>query len=111
MLDFERLDVYKCAIEHLALVLDWIPKLKRGAAVADPWRRAAMSIPMNIGEAAGKLDATERAHCFLSARGEAMECAAILDVVRLLRVIPDRELDRGRALVVRIVEMLGELAR
>ena len=112
MLDYERLDVYKCGIEHLALVFAWIPRLKRGSsAIADQWRRAAMSVPLNIGEAAGKVSLAERAHCYQIARGEAMECGAILDVVRLLQVVPDAELDRGKQLIVRIVGMLTKMAR
>ena len=112
MLDFERLDVYKCAIEHLSLVFGWIPKLKRGSsAVADQWRRAAMSVPLNIGEATGKMNGAERSHSYRIARGEAMECGANLDVVRLMRVIPDAEIDRGKLLLVRVVGMLSKLAK
>jgi hypothetical protein len=44
MLDFEKLDVYRCAIEHLAFVFKAIPRIPRGySAVVDQWRRAAMS--------------------------------------------------------------------
>ena len=112
MLDFERMDVYKSALEHVALVLDWISRLKRGnAAISDQWRRAAMSVPLNIGEAAGKVSAGERRHCYQIARGEAMECGAILDVVRLLHEIPDEELLRGKQLVIRIVAMLSQMCR
>jgi four helix bundle protein len=112
MLDYERLDVYKCAIEHLSLVLTWLPRLKRGnSAVADEWRRAAMSIPLNIGEASGKVSPAERTHCYQIARGEAMECGAILDVVHLLALAPDGDLDRAKELISRIVSMLTKMAR
>ena len=69
-----------------------------------------MSVPLNIGEATGKTNGAERSHCYRIARGEAMECGAILDVVRLMRVIPDAELDRGKLLLVRVVGMLSKLA-
>ena len=112
MLDYEKLDVYKCAIEHLALVFQWIPQLPRGySALADQWRRAAMSIPLNIGEGTGKTSTAERAHCYAVARGESMECGTILDVVRLLRVRPDAELAQAKELVVRMVEMLTKMCR
>ena len=39
MLDYEKLDVYECAIEHLAFVFRSIP--------------ASMSVPLNIAEAVG----------------------------------------------------------
>ncbi len=112
MLDYEKLDVYPCAIEHLSCVFTWLAQLPRGnAALADQWRRAAMSVPLNIGEGTGKTSIAERAHCYAIARGEAMECGAVLDVVRLLHVIPDPDLVRGKQLVVRMVEMLTKMCR
>jgi len=109
MLDYEKLDVYQCAIEHLSCVFKWLARLPRGhSALADQWRRAAMSIPLNIGEGAGKTSVADRAHCNGIARGEAMECGAILDVVGLL---PDVDLVGGKQLVVRIVEILTKMCR
>ena len=113
MLDYEKLDVYQCAIEHLACVFKWRPLLPRGpSALTDQWRRAAMSIPLNIGEGAtGKTSVAERAHCYAIARGEAMECGAILDVVRLLNAVPHTDLIHSKQLVVRMVEMLTKMCR
>ena len=70
-----------------------------------------MSIPLNIGEAAGKVSVAERRHCYQIARGEAMECGAILDAVSLLHEVPDAELADGKKLVVRIVGMLSKMCR
>jgi four helix bundle protein len=112
MLDYEKLDVYRCAIEHLAFAFESIPKLPRGfSALADQWRRAATSVPMNIAEAVGKPSQADRANRFAIARAEAMECGAILDVVRLLAVVPPAELDRAKSLLVRTVEMLTKMCR
>src|SRR5687767_15993901 len=87
MLDFEKLHVYRCAIEHLAFVFKSLPKLPRGfSALADQWRRASTA-------AVGKPGRADRANKFAIARGEAMECGAILDVVRLLDKLPTAELD------------------
>jgi len=110
MLDYEKLDVYRCAIEHLAFVFGSIPKLPRGfSALGDQWRRAATSVPMNIAEAVGKTSHADRTNRFTIARGEAMECGAILDVIRLLNQVDPAELDRAKLLVIRIVEMLTKL--
>lgn len=112
MLDYEKLDVYTCAIEHLAFVFETIPRLPRGfSALSDQWRRAATSIPMNIAEAVGKPSRADRANRFAIARGEAMECGAILDVVRLLDVVPTKDVECAKTLVVRLVEMLSKLCR
>jgi len=51
----------------------------------------------------------DRANKFAIARGEAMECGAILDVVRLLDKLPTAELDAAKALLLRIVSMLTKL--
>ena len=110
MLDYEKLDVYQCAIEHLAFVFKSLPSLPRGfSALADQWRRASTAVPMNIAEAVGEPSPVDRANKFAIARGEAMECGAILDVVRLLDIIPRAELDAAKALLLRIVAMLTKL--
>ena len=75
MLDYEKLDVYQCAIEHMAFVFRVIPAVPRGyAALIDQWRRAAMSVPLNIAEAVGKKSEADRSNRYAIARGEAMEC-------------------------------------
>jgi four helix bundle protein len=82
-LDFERLDVYRCAIEFLALAVRITAHMPRGHSdLRDQLRRASSSIPLNIAEACGKTGTADRAHFHSIARGSAFECAAILDVSR-----------------------------
>jgi len=112
MLDYEKLDVYQCAIEHLAFVFRSIPTVPRGyAALVDQWRRASMSVPLNIAEAVGKTSEADRNNRYAIARGEAMECGAIIDVVRLLDVLPETELSAAKQLLIRVVGMLSKLCR
>jgi len=112
MLDYEKLDVYQCAIEHLAFVFRSLPKIPRGySALVDLWRRAAMSVPLNIAEAVGKTSDADRMNRYAIARGEAMECGAIIDVVRLLGSMAAAELDAAKRLLVRVVEMLSRMCR
>jgi len=47
------------------------------AELSDRLRRASISVPLNIAEGAGK-PATERSRYHATARGSAMECAAII---------------------------------
>ena len=57
MLDHERLDVYQCSIQFLAIAFAMLGRLPRGyAPLADQLHRAATSIPLNIAEAAGKTE-------------------------------------------------------
>ena len=112
MLDYERLDVYQCAIEHLAFVFKSIPAVPRGySALVDQWCRAATSVPLNIAEAVGKTSPADRSNRYAIARGEAMECGAIIDVVTLIDVIPEADLAAAKQLLIRVVGMLSRLCR
>src|SRR5277367_4915012 len=54
-LDFERLDVYRCAIDFLALAVRVTAHMPRGQSdLRDQLRRASTSVPLNIAEASGK---------------------------------------------------------
>jgi four helix bundle protein len=112
MLSHERLDVYQRSIEFLAAALRIAEKLPRGQApLADQFRRAAMSIPLNIAEGSGRSPGSaDRTRFRGIARGSAMECGAILDVVRLFQVAPDTEWSQAKTLLVRVVEMLSKMS-
>ena len=114
MLDHERLDVYRCALELVALSTHVIGQLPRGhATVADQLRRASLSVPLNIAEACGKFTLSDRVTYFRTARGSALECAAAFDVIGLLggggAAVP--KLQQGKQLVERLVSMLTKLAK
>jgi four helix bundle protein len=112
MLSFQRLDVYRCAIEFLALSTRLPLRLPKGhSALADQLRRAALSIPLNIAEAAGRSSAADGARHYAVARGSAMECAAIVDALRVLEVIGEEEQARASDLLARVVAMLTRLCR
>ena len=112
MLDHERLDVYQRSIEFLAIAFAVAERVPRGyASLADQLRRAATSIPLNIAEGSAKPDGPDRRRYHAIARGSAMECAAIFDVARLLGDSPTAALAEGKALLVRVVEMLSRMSR
>jgi four helix bundle protein len=112
MLDHEKLDVYQCAIQFVALAFQIIEQLPRGhSSLADQFRRAAISIPLNIAEGAGKPTGPERARYHSIARGSAMECGAVLDVIGLLGKGMAAEVGRGKELLVRTVAMLSKMCR
>ena len=112
MLSHEKLDVYQRSIEFLAAALRIAETNPRGqAALADQLRRAATSIPLNIAEGSGRSSGSaDRSRFRGIARGSAMECGAILDVIRLLKVAPELDLERAKALLVRVIEMLSKMS-
>ena len=65
----------------------------RGQAdLRDQLQRASTSIPLNVAEASGKTGTADRARFCAIARGSALECAAILDVL----LLPRRRASRDR---------------
>ena len=112
LLDHENLDVYQCSIDFLALALRVAARLPRGEReIRDQLKRAAISIPLNIAEGAGKLTGPDRARFHAIARGSAMECAALLDVCRVAGLAVLEETNEGKALLGRIVAMLTKMCR
>lgn len=112
MLSYERLDVYQCSIKFLALANEICNDLPRGQAnLIDQIKRASMSIPLSIGEGAGKRTKPDCRKYFDIARGSAMECAAAIDVCKTLGLLADGKANEGKELLQRIVAMLTKLAR
>ena len=112
MFTFQRLDVYQRAIEFTALSVKMTALIPRGNAnLIDQLRRAALSIPLNVAEAAGRVSEAEMQRHYAIARGSAMECASILDVCRVLGLLDDAACQTGSELLFRVVQMLSKMCR
>ncbi len=108
--DPERLDVYKAAIEFVAVSDDVVEHLPRGRRyLADQLQRAAVSIPLNIAEGAGEFSSKDKRRFYGIVLRSATESAAILDVCRQLELDDCTRLGAGRDLLLRIVAMLTRL--
>jgi four helix bundle protein len=91
MLTFQKLDAYRCAIELVALTVEVQAAIPRGHGdLRDQLRRAAISVPLNIAEGSGRASEADASRHFAIARGSAMECAAVLDVIRVLGMLQDQ---------------------
>lgn len=110
MLAHEKLDVYRCAVEFLALVHQVLEEMPAGTAVVrDQLDRASLSITNNIAEGIGVRTAKERDRHLGIARGSAMECGAMLDACQLRRLCTGQQKKKGKDLLVRIVSMLTRM--
>ena len=110
MLSFQKLDVYRCSIEFLALanrIRAAVPK--EHADLIDQLRRAAQSVPQNIAEGAGRATRADKARHYTIARGSAMESAAHLDVMRIDELVEEEAYARGVELLERVVAMLTKM--
>jgi len=112
VLSFQRLDVYRAAIEFLAHATCLQGNVPRGyATLADQLRRASLSVPLNIAEGAGRASEVDGARHYAIARGSAMECAAVLDTLRALAAVDEAGYERGILLLTRMVAMLTKMCR
>src|SRR6056297_4213624 len=108
--DHERLDVYRLSIEYVAFsygIAKTLVGLNRPAR--DQWLRAAQSIPLNIAEGNGKQSLKDKSRYFEIARGSALECASIHDVLRVRDAIDGESNSHGKSELKRIVSMLTRL--
>lgn len=109
----ERLDAFVVAEQFLELAQDWARRLPRSKGqIGDQLQRASESILLRLAEGAGAEtgSADQRRH-FRAARGSALECAAILTVLRTRKALNDEALAEGRGLLLRVVQMTSRLAR
>ena len=110
-LHHEDLDSYQAAIEFLALTAGLIKTIPRGYAfLTDQFKRASLSIPLNIAEGYGKRSDKDRARFYDIARGSAHECGAILDALRVLNLVDNARLNAGKKLLHRVVSMLVKMS-
>ncbi len=111
-MSYEKLDVYKCAIQNLVNLNEIASAMPKGQAqLADQLKRAATSIPLNVAEGSGKRTRIDFDRYFYNARGSAMECAAVLDVCVAINLISKELQLKNKELLQRIVAMLTKMSR
>ena len=107
--DHDRLDVYRLSIEYVAASFE-VSKTLNGLHrhARDQWLRAAQSIPLNIAEGNGKRSLKDRSRFLDIARGSALECVAIQDILAATDGIDQRHTEL-KCKLHRIVSMLTRL--
>jgi len=110
MFSFEKLDVYRVAMEFYVFSIKLTSTLPKGYGdLADQLRRAALSIPNNIAESSGRLTKTDKRKFLGIARGSATESASCLKAIHLLKLCDHTVARSGREMLVRIVAMLTKM--
>jgi four helix bundle protein len=107
----ERLDVYRAAIEYVGWAFRVCERLKAHRNARDQLLRASQAIPLNIAEGNGKATEGERRRFFEIARGSALECGAVQDVLEICGALPPAENADAKKLLDRIVAMLTKLGQ
>ena len=108
--DHDKLIVYRVSIEYVALMHGIAKRLSGlNRHTRDQWVRAAQSIPLNIAEGNGKQSLRDKNRFFEIARGSALECAAIHDILVICDAIDAETNRQGKSELKRIVSMLTRL--
>ena len=87
MFDFERLDVYQEIKLLNKAVLPYIFQTKIDIYLADQWKRATISMALNLAEGTSRMSDQDKRHFYTIARSSAFECVAILDILAELNKI------------------------
>lgn len=97
--DFKKLRVWKAAREFVVVSNKAIQKLPSHEKyhLADQWRRAAYSVPLNIAEGTGRKGAREFCRYLGIALGSLHEIEAILELVEGLEYITGEEMTELKA--------------
>ena len=108
--DHDKLDVYRLSIDCVATSFRIAKELNRVHRHArDQWLRAAQSIPLNIAEGNGKRSLKDRNRFLDIARGSALECAAIQDVLAATDGLDVGQHQDLKRMLKRVVSMLTRL--
>jgi len=109
-LGHEKLDVYRLSIGYVAWFFEKAGDLSGIHRPArDQWLRASHSIPLNIAEGNGKTTEADRRRYFEIARGSALECAAIQDVLVVGKALTETESQKRKIELDRMASMLSRL--
>ncbi len=107
----EKLDVYRAAIESVGWAYRFCEGLKGHRNAKDQLLRASQAIPLNMAEGNGKATDGDRRRYFEIARGSALECGAVQDVLHVCGALSADENANCKALLDRIVAMLTKPGR
>ena len=110
MIDYEKLDVYRLSLQFVVNTAQLRDGVQRGnGELVDQFKRASISVVLNIAEGAGKFRRADKQRFYAIARGSAMECGALLDLFRLLQICNEQKFKENKELLTRVISMLSAL--
>lgn len=92
MFDFERLELYQIVKNQTIRVLSFLQKKKNlDPYLVDQWKRANLSIYLNLTEGSGRMTEADKRHFLTISRGSVYESVAILNLLKELKDIDEDE--------------------
>ena len=110
-LSHESLTVYQRSIQFVAWSSRLIIEKQITGVLLDQFKRALISVPLNIAEGAGKNTGNDQARFYDIARGSALECGACLDVLVAMDGAENADIAEGKELLAEVASMLSGLSR
>lgn len=110
---FEDLQVYQ-------LSLDWVEQVEQfckqskgelSPSFKDQFRRASLSIPLNIAEGNGRWHSAEKRQFFWIARGSVFECVPLLELLKRKKLIGKEDFEKARDQLDHLGRMLTNLVK
>ena len=111
LFDHERLTVYQRSLEFVRWAGTALERIPARTSARDRLDRASTSIPLNIAEGNGRHTAADRCRFLDTARGSALECAAVLDVLVARGVLAEAAVEVPKGQLAEVVSMLVGLIR
>ena len=95
MFDFEKLDLYQ---ELKKLNLNVYLKIRElkdvDPYIIEQWKRASLSMVLNLAEGTGRMTAADKRHYYTIARGGVFESVAILELIHGLGHLSKEEFEQ-----------------
>lgn len=109
--DFEKLEVYKLALEFLDFVFNVCDELPRDFqyVLVDNLKRATISISNNLAEGSGKKSGKEKARFYGTSLDSARECLNMFNILSMRKAINGDKYQQARDYISRITSMLFRL--
>lgn len=110
--DFEKLDVYKKAIDFankIYIITKKFPK-EELFGLTNQLRRASVSIALNIAEGSGS-SKKEFKHFLVMAKASVQECVAILEICYLQKYIEQQDKEEFYSKCIELAKMISGLIK
>lgn len=109
MFDFEQFPVYQKAELYYSEVLKVLSNPRIDKNIKDQFKRASLSIVLNIAEGAGKYTKNDKKNFYVISKGSVNECVAILRILRMEKFVSEDQFEVCYKLLLEIAKMLSGL--
>ena len=108
---FEKLIVYQKSLAWAASIDEILQacRLEKSHPISDQIIRASLSIPLNIAEGNGRWHPKEKRQFFMISRGSMLECVAILQIMKLKKILSNDLYSKNYLQLEEIAKMLTSL--